>query len=59
MVYVTAELSGRTPAEVIADVNADQDYEGEPRLAGRNGTFSCPAADWGGPCPTESGAVDR
>jgi multidrug efflux pump subunit AcrB len=25
VVYVTAELSGRTPAEVIADVHADQD----------------------------------
>jgi multidrug efflux pump subunit AcrB len=29
VVYVTAELSGRTPAEVIADVNADQDYRGD------------------------------
>ncbi|MFA7554666.1 MAG: efflux RND transporter permease subunit [Spongiibacteraceae bacterium] len=31
VVYVTAELSGRTPAEVIADVNADLGKEqGEP-----------------------------
>lgn len=27
VVYVTAELSGRTPAEVIADVHADQDAQ--------------------------------
>lgn len=27
VVYVSAELNGRTPAEVIADVNADQDIE--------------------------------
>ncbi len=30
VVYVTAELSGRTPAEVIADVSADLGYQGEP-----------------------------
>ena len=37
MVYVTAELNGRTPAEVIADVNADQDTEEERT-----------ASDWSG-----------
>lgn len=30
VVYVTAELSGRTPAEIIADVDADQIVSGQP-----------------------------
>jgi multidrug efflux pump subunit AcrB len=33
VVYVTAEVSGRTPAEIIADVAADQDYEGAKKAA--------------------------
>jgi len=42
VVYVTAELSGRTPAEVIADVNADQDYEGEIKAAWDKRQFIMP-----------------
>ena len=40
VVYVTAELNGRTPAEVIADVNADQGEE--PLPSGET------ASDWEG-----------
>ncbi|TCO75900.1 efflux RND transporter permease subunit [Chromatocurvus halotolerans] len=33
VVYVTAELNGRTPAEVIADIHADQQQAGDTRSA--------------------------
>ena len=42
VVYVTAELSGRTPAEVIADVNADLGYHGEPTAGWKNRQFITP-----------------
>ncbi|MCB1705675.1 MAG: efflux RND transporter permease subunit [Halioglobus sp.] len=48
VVYVTAELSGRTPAEVIADVNADQGAQ--PRDAApwetRNYLYSGAGDSW-------------
>tara|TARA_R110000823_G_scaffold119998_8_gene244337 strand:+ start:1222 stop:4527 length:3306 start_codon:yes stop_codon:yes gene_type:complete len=46
IVYVTAEISGRTPAEVIADVNADL------------GAAEGPASDWQGRSFFASGGGD-
>ncbi|RRJ84716.1 efflux RND transporter permease subunit [Aestuariirhabdus litorea] len=44
VVYVTAELSGRTPAEVIADLNADQLPSGSGDRVDLNG--SATARNW-------------
>ncbi|CAA0099113.1 Efflux pump membrane transporter BepE [BD1-7 clade bacterium] len=51
VVYITAELSGRTPAEVIADVNADQVAWGETLPASESN-------DWRGRSFLSSGAGD-
>ena len=51
VVYVTAEISGRTPAEVIADVNADLGYEGEPGSSWENRNFLSPGAGQGWSVP--------
>jgi multidrug efflux pump subunit AcrB len=51
VVYVTAEISGRTPAEVIADVNADQDYQGEAKSSWENRNFLSPGAGLGWSVP--------
>ncbi|MEQ8516688.1 MAG: efflux RND transporter permease subunit, partial [Chromatocurvus sp.] len=40
VVYVMAELNGRTPVEVIADINADQRLSGDPLVGGST------APDW-------------
>ena len=42
VVYVTAEVSGRTPAEVIADVNADKGIAEEERTDWRRRQFISP-----------------
>jgi multidrug efflux pump subunit AcrB len=44
VVYVTAEISGRTPAEVIADVHADMRADSEAGDTGGNDA----ASDWRG-----------
>ena len=44
MVYVTAEVSGRTPAEVIADVSADLGSEGRMAKTGVRVVSSTAAA---------------
>jgi multidrug efflux pump subunit AcrB len=51
VVYVTAELSGRTPAEVIADVNADLGYQGESKSAWENRQFITPGGGDGWSLP--------
>ena len=51
VVYVTAEVSGRTPAEVIADVNADQDYSGKPKTVWENRQFILPGGGIGWALP--------
>jgi multidrug efflux pump subunit AcrB len=51
VVYVTAELSGRTPAEVIADVNADLGYEGEAKAGWKNRNFITPGGGAGWSLP--------
>ncbi|MBN7798835.1 efflux RND transporter permease subunit [Parahaliea mediterranea] len=42
VVYVTAELSGRTPAEVIADVAADFESDGTPGRDWRDRSYLAP-----------------
>jgi multidrug efflux pump subunit AcrB len=51
VVYVTAELSGRTPAEVIADVNADLGYQGEKKAGWKNRQFITPGGGEGWSLP--------
>jgi len=51
VVYVTAELSGRTPAEVIADVNADLGYQGEPKAGWKSRNFISPGGGDGWSLP--------
>ncbi len=51
VVYVTAELSGRTPAEVIADVNADLGYQGGSKSAWENRQFITPGGGDGWSLP--------
>jgi multidrug efflux pump subunit AcrB len=51
VVYVTAELSGRTPAEVIADVNADLGYQGEPKAGWKDRNFITPGGGDGWSLP--------
>jgi len=51
VVYVTAELSGRTPAEVIADVNADLNYEGEAKAGWKYRNFITPGGGDGWSLP--------
>ncbi len=51
VVYVTAELSGRTPAEVIADVNADLDYQGESKSGWKKRNFITPGGGDGWSLP--------
>ncbi len=51
VVYVTAEVSGRTPAEIIADINADQDYSGEPKAGWENRQFITPGGGQGWTLP--------
>ena len=51
VVYVTAELSGRTPAEVIADVSADLGYQGESKAAWMNRQFITPGGGDGWSLP--------
>lgn len=53
VVYVMAELNGRTPAEVIADINADQ------RLPGKTPSQEGGAPDWGSRTFFDSGGGDR
>ncbi len=48
VVYVMAELSGRTPAEVIADVNADFNIDGTNITGNIDEKNSVGALDWGG-----------
>ncbi|WP_250655082.1 efflux RND transporter permease subunit [Alkalimarinus coralli] len=55
VVYVTAELSGRTPAEVIADVNADQSFA---KQATDFADQSLPTSDWQQRSYLTSGAGD-
>ena len=51
VVYVTAELSGRTPAEVIADVSADLGYQGESKADWMNRQFITPGGGDGWSLP--------
>jgi len=51
VVYVTAEVSGRTPAEVIADVNADLDYEGGLKSGWEHRQFITPGGGQGWSVP--------
>ena len=51
VVYVTAELSGRTPAEVIADVNADLGYQGESKAGWEGRQFITPGGGDGWSLP--------
>lgn len=55
VVYVTADISGRTPAEVIADVHADMDGEEKPYIAWENRNFLTPGAGdtWSIPAGTD------
>jgi multidrug efflux pump subunit AcrB len=55
VVYVTADISGRTPAEVIADVNADMNADKDPATAWQNRNFLSPGAGdgWSIPSGTE------
>jgi hypothetical protein len=53
VVYVTADLSGRTPAEVIADVGADLDAappEQQETRPGRSAVTCRPVVAMPGPC---------
>jgi multidrug efflux pump subunit AcrB len=52
VVYVTAEISGRTPAEVIADIHADQGKsQGEPEPEWESRNFLSPGAGDGWSLP--------
>jgi multidrug efflux pump subunit AcrB len=51
VVYVTAEISGRTPAEVIADVNADLGYEGDLKAGWESRQFLTPGGGQGWSLP--------
>jgi multidrug efflux pump subunit AcrB len=51
VVYVTAEVSGRTPAEVIADVNADLGYQGGLKAGWENRQFLMPGGGQGWALP--------
>jgi len=52
VVYVTAEISGRTPAEVIADINADQGKSSAPvNINWQNRSFVAPGAGDGWDLP--------
>ncbi|MEE4203911.1 MAG: efflux RND transporter permease subunit [Halieaceae bacterium] len=55
VVYVTAELNGRTPAEVIADVAADRDREEDGAVAWSDRTYFANGggASWSLPEGTE------
>ena len=51
VVYVTAELSGRTPAEVVADVHADLGGSGDEASDWRRRQFLTPGAGLGWELP--------
>jgi multidrug efflux pump subunit AcrB len=51
VVYVTAEISGRTPAEVIADVSADLDYQGDLKSGWESRNFLAPGGGQGWSLP--------
>lgn len=55
VVYVTAEISGRTPAEVIADVHADLESEPKSDIPWENRNFLTPGGGdtWSIPTGTE------